>query len=110
MAILDEEGNELPIGERGEICVRGPQVMKGYWKREDATAEVMTADGYFRTGDIGVMNEEGYFKIVDRKKNMIIVSGFNVYPNEVEEVMAGHPKILECGVIGVEDEKSGEIP
>ena len=110
MAILDEEGNELPIGERGEICVRGPQVMKGYWKREDATAEVMTADGYFRTGDIGVMNEEGYFKIVDRKKNMIIVSGFNVYPNEVEEVMAGHPKILECSVIGVEDEKSGEIP
>ncbi len=85
--------------------LRGPQVMKGYWKREDATAEVMTADGYFRTGDIGVMNEEGYFKIVDRKKNMILVSGFNVYPNEVEDVMSGHPKILECGVIGIDDEK-----
>jgi len=110
MAILDEEGNELPIGERGEICVRGPQVMKGYWKREDATAEVMTADGYFRTGDIGVMDEEGYFKIVDRKKNMILVSGFNVYPNEVEDVMSGHPNILECGVIGIDDEKSGEVP
>ena len=83
MAILDEEGNEVALGERGEICVRGPQVMKGYWKRDDATAEVMTSDGYFRTGDIGVMDEEGYFKIVDRKKNMILVSGFNVYPNEV---------------------------
>ena len=110
MAILDEEGNEVPLGERGEICVRGPQVMKGYWKRDDATAEVMTSDGYFRTGDIGVMDEEGYFKIVDRKKNMILVSGFNVYPNEVEDVMSAHPKILECGVIGVEDEKSGEVP
>ncbi len=110
MAILDEEGNEVALGERGEICVRGPQVMKGYWKRDDATAEVMTSDGYFRTGDIGVMDEEGYFKIVDRKKNMILVSGFNVYPNEVEDVMSGHPKILECGVIGIEDEKSGEVP
>lgn len=110
MAILDEEGNEVTLGERGEICVRGPQVMKGYWKRDDATAEVMTSDGYFRTGDIGVMDEEGYFKIVDRKKNMILVSGFNVYPNEVEDVMSGHPKILECGVIGIEDEKSGEVP
>ena len=84
--------------------------MKGYWKREDATAEVMTSDGYFRTGDIGVMDEEGYFTIVDRKKNMILVSGFNVYPNEVEDVMAGHPKILECGVIGIDDDKSGEVP
>ncbi|GAF61553.1 LOW QUALITY PROTEIN: long-chain-fatty-acid-CoA ligase [Psychrobacter sp. JCM 18903] len=110
MAILDEEGNEVALGERGEICVRGPQVMKGYWKRDDATAEVMTSDGYFRTVDIGVMDEEGYFKIVDRKKNMILVSGFNVYPNEVEDVMSGHPKILECGVIGIEDEKSGEVP
>ena len=110
MAILDEEGNEVALGERGEICVRGPQVMKGYWKRDDATAEVMTSDGYFRTGDIGVMDEEGYFKIVDRKKNMILVSGFNVYPNEVEDVMSAHPKILECGVIGVDDEKSGEVP
>lgn len=110
MAILDEEGNEVALGERGEICVRGPQVMKGYWKRDDATAEVMTADGYFRTGDIGVMDEDGYFKIVDRKKDMILVSGFNVYPNEVEDAMSDHPKILECGVIGVDDEKSGEVP
>ena len=110
MAILDEEGNEVALGERGEICVRGPQVMKGYWKREDATAEVMTSDGYFRTGDIGVMDEEGYFKIVDRKKDMILVSGFNVYPNEVEDAMSTHPKILECGVIGIDDEKSGEVP
>ncbi|MGP9688419.1 AMP-binding protein [Psychrobacter sp. AOP22-C1-C5] len=110
MAILDEEGNEVALGERGEICVRGPQVMKGYWRREDATAEVMTPDGYFRTGDIGVMDEDGYFKIVDRKKDMILVSGFNVYPNEVEDAMSGHPKILECGVIGIEDEKSGEVP
>jgi long-chain acyl-CoA synthetase len=84
--------------------------MKGYWNREDATAEVMTADGFFRTGDIGIMADNGYVTIVDRKKDMILVSGFNVYPNEVEEVMAGHPKILECGVIGIEDEKSGEIP
>ena len=110
MAILDEAGDEVEIGERGEISVRGPQVMKGYWKRDDATSKVMTADGYFRTGDIGVMDEEGYFKIVDRKKDMILVSGFNVYPNEVEDVMSGHPKILECGVIGIDDEKSGEVP
>jgi len=110
MAILDEEGNEVALGERGEISIRGPQVMKGYWKREDATAEVMTSDGFFRTGDIGVMDEEGYFKIVDRKKDMILVSGFNVYPNEVEDAMSIHPKILECGVIGIDDEKSGEVP
>ncbi|MBO1531255.1 AMP-binding protein [Psychrobacter sp. F1192] len=110
IAMLDENGNEVAIGERGEIAVRGPQVMKGYWNREDATAEVMTPDGFFLTGDIGIMDEKGYMTIVDRKKNMILVSGFNVYPNEVEEVMAGHPKILECGVIGVEDTKSGELP
>lgn len=110
VAIIDEEGNEVALGERGEIAIRGPQVMKGYWKREDATSESMTEDGYFLTGDIGIMSEEGTISIVDRKKNMILVSGFNVYPNEVEEVMAGHPKILECGVIGVEDEKSGEVP
>ena len=110
MAILDEEGNEVALGERGEISIRGPQVMKGYWKREDATAEVMTSDGYFRTGDIGIMDEDGYFKIVDRKKDMILVSGFNVYPNEVEDAMSTHPKILECGVIGIDDEKSGEVP
>ncbi|WP_350560300.1 AMP-binding protein [Psychrobacter sp. CAL346-MNA-CIBAN-0220] len=110
VAILDDAGNEVPLGERGEISVRGPQVMKGYWNREEATRESMTDDGFFRTGDIGVMDEVGYITIVDRKKNMILVSGFNVYPNEVEEVMAGHPQILECGVIGVEDEKSGEAP
>lgn len=110
IAILDEAGNEVALGERGEIGVRGPQVMKGYWKREDATRESMTDDGFFLTGDIGIMDESGYVTIVDRKKNMILVSGFNVYPNEVEEVMAGHPKILECGVIGIDDEKSGESP
>ena len=110
MAILDEDGNEVELGERGEISVRGPQVMKGYWKRDDATEEVMTRDGYFRTGDIGVMSDTGYVKIVDRKKDMILVSGFNVYPNEVEDVMTEHPKILECGVIGIADERSGEVP
>lgn len=110
IAILDDEGNEVALGERGEIGIRGPQVMLGYWKRENATDEVMTADGFFLTGDIGIMDDAGYVTIVDRKKNMILVSGFNVYPNEVEEVMSAHPKILECGVIGVKDDKSGEIP
>src|SRR5205823_1815899 len=86
----------------------GPQVMVGYWNRPDETAKVMTADGYFRTGDIGVMTPDGYTKIVDRKKDMILVSGFNVYPNEIEEVIAGHPGVLECAVIGVEDPRSGE--
>ncbi len=110
IAIIDDDGNEVATGERGEIGVRGPQVMKGYWQRPEATEEVMTADDYFLTGDIGIMSEEGYITIVDRKKNMILVSGFNVYPTEVEEVMTGHPKIVECGVIGVDDEKSGEVP
>ncbi|WP_169392471.1 MULTISPECIES: AMP-binding protein [Psychrobacter] len=110
VAILDDEGNEVALGDRGEICVRGPQVMKGYWNREEATREVMTEDGYFRTGDIGIMDDAGFVTIVDRKKDMILVSGFNVYPNEVEDVMAAHPKILECGVIGVPDDKSGEVP
>ena len=110
IAIIDDNGNEVALGERGEIGVRGPQVLKGYWNREEATRESMTDDGYFLTGDIGIMADDGYVTIVDRKKNMILVSGFNVYPNEVEEVMTGHPKILECGVIGVEDEKSGEVP
>ncbi len=110
IAILDDVGNEVELGERGEIGIRGPQVMKGYWKREDATRESMTDDGFFLTGDIGIMDENGYINIVDRKKNMILVSGFNVYPNEVEEVMANHPKIVECGVIGIDDEKSGEVP
>lgn len=110
VAILDDAGNEVALGDRGEICIRGPQVMKGYWNREDATASSMTDDGYFRTGDIGIMDENGYVKIVDRKKDMILVSGFNVYPNEVEDAMAAHPKILECGVIGIDDEKMGEAP
>ncbi|OOS23346.1 AMP-binding protein [Moraxella pluranimalium] len=108
--LLDENDNEVAMGEPGEICAKGPQVMPGYWKRPDETAKVMTADGYFRTGDIGVMDEKGFIKIVDRKKDMILVSGFNVYPNEVEDVMTAHPKILECGVIGVADEHSGEVP
>ena len=110
VAILDDDGNHLPQGEQGEISIRGPQVMKGYWNRPDETAKVMTADGYFRTGDIGIMDARGYFKIVDRKKDMILVSGFNVYPSEIEEVIAKHPKVLEVAAIGVPDEKSGEIP
>jgi long-chain acyl-CoA synthetase len=108
LSIRDDAGNEVPTGEAGEICAKGPQVMAGYWNRPDETARVMTADGYFRTGDIGVMAGDGYIKIVDRKKDMILVSGFNVYPNEIEEVIAGHPGVLECAVIGVPDEKSGE--
>ncbi|WP_294032913.1 AMP-binding protein [uncultured Moraxella sp.] len=108
--LLNENDNEVAMGEPGEICAKGPQVMPGYWKRPDETAKVMTADGYFRTGDIGVMDDKGFIKIVDRKKDMILVSGFNVYPNEVEDVMTAHPKILECGVIGVPDEHSGEVP
>ncbi|HEX7921285.1 MAG TPA: long-chain fatty acid--CoA ligase [Bradyrhizobium sp.] len=108
LSIRDDDGNELPLGEAGEICAKGPQVMSGYWNRPDETAKVMTADGYFRTGDIGVMDEKGYTKIVDRKKDMILVSGFNVYPNEIEEVLASHPGVLECAVIGVPDAKSGE--
>jgi long-chain acyl-CoA synthetase len=108
LSIRDDDGNELPLGEAGEICAKGPQVMAGYWNRPDETAKVMTADGYFRTGDIGVMTPDGYTKIVDRKKDMILVSGFNVYPNEIEEVIASHPGVLECAVIGVPDAKSGE--
>jgi long-chain acyl-CoA synthetase len=106
--ILDEAGNEVPFGTAGEIAVRGPQVMAGYWNRPDETAKVMTADGFFKTGDIGIMNEQGYIKIVDRKKDMILVSGFNVYPNEVEEVVASHPGVLEVACVGVPDQHSGE--
>ncbi len=106
--LLDNDDNEVALGEPGEICAKGPQVMKGYWNRPDETEKVTTKQGYFRTGDIGVMDEKGFIKIVDRKKDMILVSGFNVYPNEVEEAIAAHPKVLECGVIGVEDEHSGE--
>lgn len=107
--LIDDDGREVAKGEMGEICAKGPQVMAGYWQRPDETAKVMTEHGYFRTGDIGVMDDEGYFKIVDRKKDMILVSGFNVYPNEVEDVISAHPKVLECGVIGVPDEYSGEV-
>jgi len=108
LSIRDDDGNEVAIGEAGEICAKGPQVMAGYWNRPEETAKVMTSDGYFRTGDIGIMSADGYTKIVDRKKDMILVSGFNVYPNEVEEVIASHPGVLECAVIGVPDAKSGE--
>jgi long-chain acyl-CoA synthetase len=108
ISIRDDNGNELSFGQAGEICAKGPQVMAGYWNRPDETAKVMTEDGYFRTGDIGVMSSDGYIKIVDRKKDMILVSGFNVYPNEIEEVIASHPGVLECAVIGVADDKSGE--
>jgi long-chain acyl-CoA synthetase len=108
LSIRDDDGNEVPLGQAGEICAKGPQVMAGYWNRPDETAKVMTADGYFRTGDIGVMSPDGSTKIVDRKKDMILVSGFNVYPNEIEEVIASHPGVLECAVIGVEDARSGE--
>ena len=108
MKCLDDEGNEVPVGQPGEICIKGPQVMPGYWQRPDETAKVMTPDGYFRTGDIGTMSEQGHFKIVDRKKDMVLVSGFNVYPNEVEDVVADCPGVLECAVVGVPDEKTGE--
>jgi len=108
IAILDDDGNILPLGQTGEIGIRGPQVMAGYWNRPDETAKVMTADGYFKSGDVGIMDERGYVKIVDRKKDMILVSGFNVYPNELEGVIAGHPGVLECAVVGVPDEHSGE--
>ena len=107
--ILDDEGNELVMGEAGEICAKGPQIMVGYWNRLDETEKVMTKDGFFRTGDIGVMDDRGFIKIVDRKKDMILVSGFNVYPNEVEDVITAHPKVIECGVIGVPDDHSGEV-
>ncbi|PAT43066.1 long-chain-fatty-acid--CoA ligase [Vandammella animalimorsus] len=105
---LDDEGNEVPLGTPGEIAIKGPQVMQGYWQRPDETAKVMTADGFFRSGDIGVMNEQGYVRIVDRKKDMVLVSGFNVFPNEVEDVIAMMPGVLECAVVGVPDDKTGE--
>ncbi|NKE66952.1 long-chain-fatty-acid--CoA ligase [Ramlibacter sp. RBP-2] len=108
MKCIDDAGNEVPAGQPGEIAIKGPQVMAGYWQRPDDTAKVMTADGYFKSGDIGTMDERGYFKIVDRKKDMVLVSGFNVYPNEVEEVVAMLDGVLECAVVGVPDEKTGE--
>lgn len=108
IAILDDDGNELPLGQAGEIAIRGPQVMEGYWEKPEETARVMTREGYFRSGDIGVMDERGYVSIVDRKKDMVLVSGFNVYPNEVEGIVAMHPGVLECAVVGVPDEQTGE--
>jgi long-chain acyl-CoA synthetase len=107
VAIFDDNGNQVPTGEAGEICARGPQVMSGYWEKDNT--DVFFPEGWFRTGDIGIMNEDGFFKIVDRKKDMIKVSGFNVYPNEIENVIASHPKVLEVAAIGIPDEKSGEV-
>jgi long-chain acyl-CoA synthetase len=108
IAIRDDDGADLPSGTAGEICIRGPQVMAGYWKRPDETAKVMTDDGFFRSGDIGIMDDKGYVRIVDRKKDMILVSGFNVYPNEIEQVVSLHPGVLECAAIGMPDERTGE--
>lgn len=105
---LDDDGVEVSLGQPGEIAIKGPQVMAGYWQRPEETVKSMTPDGYFKTGDIGVQDERGYFKIVDRKKDMVLVSGFNVYPNEVEEVVAGLAGVMECAVVGVVDEKTGE--
>ncbi|CDZ94127.1 long-chain-fatty-acid--CoA ligase FadD1 [Pseudomonas saudiphocaensis] len=106
--VISDDGQELPQGEIGELCIQGPQVMKGYWQRPEDTAEVLDADGWFKTGDIGLIQEDGYIRIVDRKKDMILVSGFNVYPNELEDVLATLPGVLQCAAIGVPDEKSGE--
>jgi long-chain acyl-CoA synthetase len=110
VSLRDENNGEVPAGHAGELCIKGPQVMRGYWNRPDETAEVMTPDGYLKTGDIAIMDERGYFKLVDRKKDMILVSGFNVYPTEIEAVVAMHEGVLECACIGVPDEKSGEVP
>lgn len=108
-AILGEDDQWLGVGETGELCIRGPQVMAGYWQRPEETDKVMFADGWLRTGDVAMMNEDGYFKIVDRKKDMIIVSGFNVYPNEIEDVLAAHEGVLEVAAIGIPHERSGEV-
>ncbi len=107
--VKDDDGNNVAAGESGELCIKGPQVMQGYWQRPEETAKVMTDDGFLRTGDMAMMTDGGYFKIVDRKKDMILVSGFNVYPNEIEDVVAAHPGVLEVAAIGQEDEKSGEV-
>ena len=105
---IDDDGNETPVGEPGELCVQGPQVMKGYWQRPEETQKSFTEDGYLKTGDVAVVQEDGYIRIVDRKKDMILVSGFNVYPNEIEDVVTSHPQVVECAAVGVPDEKSGE--
>ncbi|TBU91931.1 long-chain-fatty-acid--CoA ligase FadD1 [Phytopseudomonas dryadis] len=106
--VIDDQGNDLALGEIGELCIKGPQVMKGYWQRQEATDEVIDADGWFKSGDIGLIQEDGYIRIVDRKKDMILVSGFNVYPNELEDVLVTLPEVLQCAAIGVPDERSGE--
>jgi long-chain acyl-CoA synthetase len=108
ISIRDDDGREVPQGEAGEICIRGPQVMAGYWNQPEATAAAMTADGFFKSGDLGIMDDKGYVRLVDRKKDMLKVSGFNVYPNEIEAVVAAHPGVLECAAIGIPDEHSGE--
>src|SRR3712207_5444506 len=108
MKVIDAEGNDVPQGEVGEIAIRGHNVMKGYWNRPDATADTMTADGWFKTGDMAMMDEDGYFFIVDRKKDMIIRGGYNVYPREIEEVLYEHPAILEVAVVGVPEDRMGE--
>jgi len=108
IAIRDDDGHDVPAGTAGEICIQGPQVMAGYWNRPDETAKVMASDGFFKSGDVGVMDDKGLIRIVDRKKDMILVSGFNVYPNEIEQVVSLHPGVLECAAIGIPDEKSGE--
>jgi len=108
LKLLDDDGHEVPVGQSGEIAIKGPQVMAGYWQRPDETAKVMTADGYFKSGDIGVMDERGYFRIVDRKKDMILVSGFNVFPTELEDVVSQMEGIMECACVGMPDEKTGE--
>jgi len=108
IAIRDDDGRDVPLGQPGEICIRGPQVMAGYWNRPDETAKVMTDDGFFKSGDVGIMDERGYVRIVDRKKDMVLVSGFNVYPTEIEQVVNLHPGVLECAAVGVPDAKSGE--
>ncbi len=108
IVLRDDAGHDVPLGQPGEICIKGPQVMAGYWQRPQDTADVMTADGYFMSGDIGIMDERGYIRIVDRKKDMILVSGFNVYPNEIEGIVVMHPGVLECAAVGVPDRKSGE--
>jgi long-chain acyl-CoA synthetase len=109
IAVRDDAGNDLDFGEAGELCIRGPQVMLGYWQRPEATAEVLDGEGWLRTGDIAIVDETGFVRLVDRKKDMIIVSGFNVYPNEIEDVIARHPKVLEVGAVGIPDEHSGEV-
>ena len=108
LKVINDEGVEQPMGERGELCIKGPQIMKGYWHKPEATAEVLDAEGWFKSGDIAEIDPDGFVRIVDRKKDMIIVSGFNVYPNEIEDVVMAHPKVANCAVIGVPDERSGE--